>query len=42
MTDEEIRETIRQMLKDWTAATPEQRQSALDAAAEAAEAAGRR
>jgi hypothetical protein len=29
MTDIEIRETIRQMIKDWNAATPEQRAAAL-------------
>lgn len=29
MNDNEIRETIRQMLKDWNAATTEQRQRAL-------------
>jgi hypothetical protein len=39
MTDAEIRETLRQMLKDWEAATPEQRQGALEAASKAAEAA---
>lgn len=33
MTTTEIRQTIRQMLADWQAATPEQRQQALEAAA---------
>lgn len=32
MTDQEIRDTIRQMLKDWDAATDEQRAAALKAA----------
>lgn len=29
MTNSEIRETIRQMLRDWDAATEEQRQDAI-------------
>lgn len=29
MNDSEIRDTIRQMLKDWIAATEEQRQDAI-------------
>jgi hypothetical protein len=32
MTNQEIRETIRQMLNDWEAATPEQRAKALEEA----------
>jgi hypothetical protein len=42
MTDQEIRDTIRQMLTDWNAATPAQRASALTAATAAAEAAQQR
>jgi hypothetical protein len=38
MTDQEMIETIRQMLKDWDAATDEQRAEALRIAAERAEA----
>ncbi len=33
MKDSEIRETIRQMLADWDAATDEQRESSLKMAA---------
>lgn len=33
MTNHEMRETIRQMLADWEAATPEQRAAALEASA---------
>ena len=36
MMNEAMRETIRQMLADWNAATDEQRQAALEAAARAA------
>lgn len=36
MTNTEIRQTIRQMLTDWEAATPEQREQALAKAATAA------
>jgi hypothetical protein len=36
MTETQIRETIRQMLKDWEAATPAQRAEALAKAAKAA------
>jgi hypothetical protein len=39
MTDTEARDTIRQMLKDWDAATPEQRAEALEQAAAGAAAA---
>jgi hypothetical protein len=35
-TDQTMRDTIRQMLTDWTNATPEQREAALLAAAERA------
>ncbi|HSF40284.1 MAG TPA: hypothetical protein VLT87_10860 [Thermoanaerobaculia bacterium] len=33
MTNQEIKDTVRQMLSDWNAATPEQRQAALEQAA---------
>lgn len=36
MTDKEARDTIRQMLKDWNAATDEQRAEALRKAEEGA------
>lgn len=36
MTDQEIRDTIRQMLADWNAATPAQRAEALRRSGEAA------
>jgi len=39
MTTDETRQTISQMLKDWDAATPEQRRQALEAAANAAQSA---
>jgi len=42
MTDQEARETIRQMLKDWDAATEEQRQEALRIAKERADETERR
>ena len=32
MTNQEIRDTLRQMLKDWNNATPEERAAALAAA----------
>lgn len=32
MSDQEIRDTVRQMLRDWAKATPEQRKQALVAA----------
>lgn len=40
MSAEEQRETLRGMLRDWEAATPEQREAACKAAAEAAKQAG--
>jgi hypothetical protein len=36
MSNQEIRQTIAQMLKDWDALTPEQRNAALNMAATAA------
>lgn len=41
MDNIEARETIRQMLADWNAATPEQREAALRQARDRAEAASR-
>ncbi len=38
LTDQEIRDTIRQMLADWDAQTPEVRHHALETAAAAAQA----